>query len=242
MLCLTLAGCAGERAAAPPPQPPAPAPTAWQGGLALKWVRTSAEYRALALQVYADATAHVAAAAAGRTPRTWAVILDADETILDNSLESKERDAEGRRFAPAGWSAFVKRRVSTPVPGARGFLESVRSQGGIVAVVTNRDEDQCEDTRENLRGESLPFDVVLCQPVGASRDKSPRFERVASGDATPGTGPLDVVAYVGDNILDFPGASQALRDAPEEALADFGRRFFLLPNPVYGSWERNADR
>jgi 5'-nucleotidase (lipoprotein e(P4) family) len=221
---------------------PAPGVEPWRGGLALKWVRTSAEYRALALQVYAAASAHVASAAAGRAPRTWAVVLDADETILDNSLESRERDADGRRFEPATWAAFVKRRVSTAVPGAQAFLEGVRSAGGVIAVVTNRDEDQCEDTRENLSALRLPFDVVLCQPKGAARDKTPRFERVASGDATPGTGPLDVVAFVGDNILDFPGASQALRDAPNETLRDFGRRFFLLPNPVYGSWERLPDR
>jgi acid phosphatase len=170
------------------------------------------------------------------------VILDADETILDNSLEAKERVAEGRRFEAAAWSAFVRRRVSTAVPGARSFLESVRNLGGVIAVVTNRDESLCHDTRENLLAEGLAFDVVLCRPDGGSSDKAQRFERVASGQATPGTGPLDVVAFVGDNILDFPGGSQALRDAPDEALADFGRRFFLLPNPVYGSWERVPQR
>jgi len=224
------------------PAPPAAAAERWQGGLGLKWVRTSAEYRALALQIYADAGAHVASAAAGRAPRSWAVVLDADETILDNSLESRERNADGRRFEAAGWAAFVRRRVSTAIPGARAFLESVRAQGGVIAVVTNRDEELCEDTRENLRAEALPFDAVLCRPDGGPSDKNPRFERVASGDATPGTGPLDVVAFVGDNILDFPGGSQALRDAPQDSLADFGRRFFLLPNPVYGSWERLPER
>jgi acid phosphatase len=169
------------------------------------------------------------------------VILDADETLLDNSLEAKERAAQARRFEASNWAAFVKRRVSTAVPGARAFLEAVRAQGGVVAVVTNRDEELCDDTRENLRAEALPFDVVLCRREGQS-EKGPRFERVASGEATPGTGPLEVVAYVGDNILDFPGGSQALRDGAEGALDDFGERFFLLPNPVYGSWERNAER
>lgn len=205
-------------------------------------MRTSAEYRTLTLQVYAGAAAWVSSAAAGRAPRSWAVILDADETMLDNSLEAKERAAEGRRFEAPTWAAFVKRRVSTAVPGARSFLEAVRAQGGVIAVVTNRDEDLCDDTRENLRGEALPFDVVLCRAQGGPSAKGPRFDRVAAGEATPGTGPLEVIAFVGDNVLDFPGGSQSLRDAPEDALADFGRRFFLLPNPVYGSWERSPER
>lgn len=235
-----------ERASAPPPRPPTPAaspsPEPWRPGLGLKWVRTSAEYPILARQVYGDAAAHVAQASQGRVPRTWAVILDADETILDNSLESKQRAAEGRAFTRDAWSAFVRRRISTAIPGARGFLESVRDRGGIIAVVTNREEGVCEDTRENLRAESLPFDVVLCRPPEGPGDKQPRFDRVAAGEATPGTGPLEVLAFVGDNVLDFPGGSQALRDAPEERLSAFGKRFFVLPNPVYGSWERLPDR
>jgi predicted secreted acid phosphatase len=45
-----------------------------------------------------------------------------------------------------------------------------------------------------------------------------------------------VVAFVGDNIQDFPGQSQAIRERAEEAFAEFGARFFVLPNPMYGSW------
>jgi 5'-nucleotidase (lipoprotein e(P4) family) len=231
-LALLAAGCAAQRAVAPPPAAPAPSP-------ALKWVRTSAEYRALTTQIYREATIAVTRRAGGLAPRTWVVIADADETLLDNSLEAKER--AGRRFEPSSWAAFVRRRVSTAVPGARAFLDAVRGQGGLVAVVTNRDEELCDDTRENLRAEALAFDVVLCR-VGGHSPKGPRFERVASGEATPGTGPLEVVAYVGDNIQDFPGGSQAVRDGPESALEAFGERYFLLPNPVYGSWERNAER
>jgi len=231
---LLVAGCATHRVTASAPASPA--------ALAIKWVRTSAEYRALATQIYREAAVVVARRALARAPRTWAVILDADETLLDNSLEAKERAAEGRRFEPSTWARFVKRRVSTAVPGARPFLEAVRAHGGVIAVVTNRDEHLCHDTRENLRAEGLPFDVVLCRPQNGPSEKGPRFGRVASGEATPGAGPLEVIAFVGDNILDFPGGSQALRDAPETSLADFGERFFLLPNPVYGSWERNPER
>lgn len=206
------------------------------------WARTSAEYRALALQVYRLARDRVLAAAASRSPRSWAVILDIDETVLDTSLYARERMAVGAGFDDASWTEHVRRRVDRAIPGARDFLETVRAQGGVIALVTNRREPICEDTRRNLESESLPYDVLLCRPEGGSGDKGPRFQRVEGGDALPDLGPLEVLAYVGDNILDFPGGAQSLRDAPDESLDAFGARFFILPNPVYGSWERNPDR
>ena len=33
--------------------------------------------------------------------------------------------------------------------------------------------------------------------------------------------------------------TQAIRERGDDAFADFGARFFVLPNPMYGSWERN---
>jgi len=62
---------------------------------------------------------------------------------------------------------------------------------------------------------------------------------VARGATPVGLPPLDIVAVVGDNIQDFPGQSQAIRKQGDEAFAPFGARFFVLPNPMYGSWERN---
>ncbi len=236
VLALLLTGCAPQRVAGPPAPPVArPAPN-----LALKWVRTSAEYRALTVQVYRNAAARVETAAASRARGSWAVILDADETILDNSLYAKERG--GLPHEDTAWAAWVRRREAGAVPGARAFLDAVRSRGGIVAVVTNRDEGLCDDTRANLQALGLGFDVVLCRPTGGPGDKGARFEDVARGASVPEAGPLEVLAWVGDNIHDFPGGSQALRDAPDEDLAGFGTRFFVLPNPIYGSWEHSPDR
>jgi predicted secreted acid phosphatase len=80
---------------------------------------------------------------------------------------------------------------------------------------------------------------MLCAPVGGPSDKGPRFEAVARGTTPVGLPPLEVVAFVGDNIRDFPGLGQAIRAQPDAAFAPFGTRFFLLPNAMYGSWERN---
>ncbi|HET7746393.1 MAG TPA: 5'-nucleotidase, lipoprotein e(P4) family, partial [Vicinamibacteria bacterium] len=73
--------------------------------------------------------------------------------------------------------------------------------------------------------------------------KNPRFERVQKGTAAEGLPPLEVLLWIGDNIQDFPGLRQdVVRADPEAALAPFGTRYFAIPNPMYGSWERNPPR
>ena len=65
-----------------------------------------------------------------------------------------------------------------------------------------------------------------------------RFRAVQAGTAPSPLPPLEVVMWVGDNVGDFPGATQAIRTQPQAAFAEFGRGWFVLPNPMYGSWER----
>lgn len=211
---------------------PAPLPDA------VHWVRNSAEYRASALQAYRLAGSRIEQLAAGRTSGAWAVILDADETLLDNSAYQKERAAHGLGFTPESWRVWVARREARAIPGAADFLRRVHGLGGVVAVVTNRTKSECPDTELNLAAEELVADAVLCRPDAGPGDKQPRFDQVAQGRAAPGLPPAEVLMWVGDNILDFPGLGQAARATPE-GLADFGQRFILLPNPMYGSWERN---
>jgi predicted secreted acid phosphatase len=78
---------------------------------------------------------------------------------------------------------------------------------------------------------------MLCRLDGTPSDKNPRFEAVATG-LTPASGtPLDIVAFVGDNILDFPRLAQSIKAQGLPAFTDFGVRYFLVPNPMYGSWQ-----
>ena len=106
-------------------------------------------------------------------------------------------------------------------------------------IVTNRSAAECPDTEAVFRAHGLVQDALLCRPAGGPSDKNPRFEAVARGTTGTGLPPLEVVAFVGDNIQDFPEGSQAVRGRGDEAFAAFGARFFLLPNPMYGSWEKN---
>ena len=231
--------------ARPVPATGAPAPAAAAAGRRLpndvRWVRGSAEYRALALQTYRAASERLAERSRGLAPGAWGVILDADETVLDNSEYQRRRALVDSGFTEPTWSAWVRERAAAAVPGAVDFTRRVRALGGRVAIVTNRAEAVCDDTRENLRAVGVEADVVLCQPTGSPSDKNPRFLRVQQGTAAPGVPPLTVVAWVGDNIQDFPALTQAARD-DAAALANFGVRWFVLPNPMYGSWERLPDR
>jgi 5'-nucleotidase (lipoprotein e(P4) family) len=243
---LALALLAGCRTAAPvpAPRPPtapvaAPAPAPFRAPEAIRWSRDSAEHRALFLQVYRAATAYVEQEAARRAAGTWAVILDADETTIDNSLYQLERARAGKPFDAESWRAWCARREATPLPGAAAFLSRVRTLGGRIAIVTNRTVAECPDTEAVFLAHGLAYDLMLCRPDGGPSDKDPRIEAVARGTTPAGLPPLDIVAVVGDNIQDFPGLSQAIRTQGDDAFVPFGARFFVLPNPMYGSWERN---
>jgi predicted secreted acid phosphatase len=129
----------------------------------------------------------------------------------------------------------VNERAAIAIPGAPEFTQRVHSLGGRVVIVTNRAMSLCDATRANLKAVGVEADLVLCQPPGES-NKNPRFERVQAGTAASGFAAATVVEWIGDNSLDFPGMSQESRGDPA-AFSQFGKRYFILPNPMYGSWQ-----
>lgn len=224
-------------ACASPPRPqPVPAAVTRND---IHWVRSSAEYRGIAIEIYRDAADQLPALTANLPRERWAVILDADETVLDNSL-SERRNADAHlQFTDSGWTRWVHQAAATAVPGAVDFVRQVHALGGRVAIVTNRVDSLCAVTRTNLVQVGIAADIVLCESAQGS-DKNARFDAIERGTAAPGLPALTVVEWIGDNIQDFPHLTQAIRDQPG-AYADFGRRYFLLPNPMYGSWEHNPE-
>jgi 5'-nucleotidase (lipoprotein e(P4) family) len=232
VLILLLLAC---RTAAPAPQTaPAAVSSTVTAALpgALHWFRSSAEYRAATLQAYRLAAQRLDEIAGDLQPGTWAVSLDADETILNNSQYQKELAETGARFESATWNAWVRREAAPAIPGAAGFLDSIRKLGGKIAIVTNRGEEVCDATRSNLRKVGLIYDVVLCQPRGASGEKEPRWDMVTGGTASSDLPPLRLVLWVGDNIQDFPDLDQTLRTRSDEVLR--GLRSALLRDPEPG--------
>ena len=215
------------------------------------WVQTSAEFRILARTAFARAAAVLDAALAdnGWTAALEqtepfaalppAVILDIDETVLDNSPFQGRLIADRTIFDRDLWTEWTKRREAPPVPGAPDFLAYAVSRGVTVFYVTNRDVSQEEDTRQNLLDLGLPvradIDVVLTRNENGwtSSDKGARRAHVCKD--------FRVLLLVGDDLGDFISGS---RDTLETRtrLADIHSaywedRWILIPNPMYGSWE-----
>jgi 5'-nucleotidase (lipoprotein e(P4) family) len=205
----------------------------------IKWVRDSREYATLTRQVYRVAGERVVAAAKTvQRGRPWAVVMDLDETVLDNSAYQLEVASYGTPFDSASWNAWARRGEAGVVPGAAEFIETVRAAGGRLAFVSGREESTAEATRANLERLGLwtEGDRLCLRDAAATYTKRMRREEVRSGlgrCAWDGQ-PVSVLAYVGDTMADFP-------DADEDTGA-FGERYFLLPNPMYGTWERAVTR
>ena len=219
---------------------PEPPPVA-SCGLGIKYMRDSEEYATLARQVY-----RVAGDAVDRKHPAatvpWAVVLDIDETALDNSTYQLERAAYERPFDLASWSAWVERRQAPAIPGVKGFVDRVRLAGGHVAWITNRDASLIDATRANLKAVGLwNGDDHLC---GQKTDypKAQRRRDVVTGSGECGwpNKPMRVIAFVGDQIGDFPAASELIPGAGTDDA--FGKTCFLLPNSMYGDWASHVTR
>ena len=213
-------------------------------GLQVKYVRDSEEYATLTRQIYRTALAAVREAQRNTFDQTpWVVVLDVDETALDNSAYELERETYWVPFDDETWNAYVARRESGAVPGAREFVHSVRAAGGRIAWITNRDEAVRDDTRENLRRVGLWQDSDRLCPQSSREDtKAVRRREVVTGTGRCSWDgrPVRILAFIGDALGDFPAAGEDIAEAGNDAA--FGSRFFLMPNPMYGTWTRRVTR
>ncbi|MBZ0112178.1 MAG: hypothetical protein K8J08_06950 [Thermoanaerobaculia bacterium] len=206
---------------------------------AVVWVATAPEYLGSVHQTYWTAQQRLDELRRGHEAGNWGVVLDIDETVLSNVQYEIESLRLGRTFDDVSWNEWCRRQEATVLPGVIPFLERVRSLGGRIALVTNRQAMVEEATRANLVAEGVPFDILLTKV--SESDKSARLEAVRSGTAHPDFGPLEVVLYFGDQVGDFPWPIEDTTLAGTGGEPhDFGERFLLLPNPIYGKWQRNT--
>jgi 5'-nucleotidase (lipoprotein e(P4) family) len=209
--------------------------------LGIKYMRDSEEYATLARQTYRLAGEAVTRAAGSAGP--WAVVLDIDETALDNSTYELERAAYGLPFDALSWNAWVERRNATAVPGAVEFVRLVRRATGHVAWISNREVAVIDATRANLKTADLwNDDDRLCLQKTPQHTKGDRRREVVGGKgdcAWPAT-PMRVVVFVGDQLGDFPESTEQIPQAGNDSA--FGRTCFLLPNSMYGAWTSRVTR
>ena len=258
-----LVGCAGEpkrhsasRATTPPaPVPAAPAPN--DNLNAVLWTQTAIEHDLIYREVYRSAGEKLLAAL---KDRKWdalaknerkhplknlkpAVILDIDETVLDNSPYQAQLIANGAEYNEATWAEWCRSKSARALPGALEFAEAAAKRGVTVFYLSNRAQDLTEATLDNLRQLGFPIargeDVFLglgtvvqgCEQNGT--EKGCRRELIGRTHR--------VLLQVGDQIGDFvdvlANTADGRRSAVEPYAGWIGERWFVLPNPTYGSWE-----
>jgi acid phosphatase len=213
------------------------------------WVQTSAEFWALTSTTYASAQAVLAQA---KIQKSWsaaleqqpgyeslppAVIMDLDETVLDNSPSEAQLVLDRTVYQQDAWNAWVHTVAAAAIPGAQSFISGAEKTGVKVFFVTNRTLSEQEDTLKNLAalGITAADDTVLCSGEnGWTSDKTARRAEIAKA--------YRILLLVGDDMNDF--VSTATLTPPQRlALAKthadrWGKSWILLPNAMYGSWER----
>ena len=203
--------------------------------MATLWIQRSAEFQALSHQAYNVAKMMFDSdLQKGDTGKKRAVIVDIDDTVLDNSpFESGIVD---NNFGyPTGWGDWCNAGIAKALPGTVEFLKYVVSKGGDVFYLSNRKVKYKEGTMKNLKALGFPQvtdDRMLLREK--TSDKEPRREIVRKEHR--------VVLLLGDNLNDFDNIFRKKnlddRSAAVEQIKDqFGSKFIVLPNPMYGDWE-----
>jgi 5'-nucleotidase (lipoprotein e(P4) family) len=257
-----LAGCA-TTAPAPPVAAPQPTPVAAPISVpandnlnAVVWTQTAIEHDLIYLQTYRDAQSQLLAAlkdrhwdALGKDDRVApikglkpAVVLDIDETVLDNSPYQARLIRSGGEYNEADWAAWCKEEAAHALPGAVQFTQFAAKHGIAVIYITNRAKDLDAVTLANLRKVGLPVsgpDAFLglgtfvegCEQIGTQ--KSCRRQLISRK--------YRVLMQFGDQIADLVTVIANNPAGRRQAMAPYtkwiGTRWFVLPNVTYGSWE-----
>ncbi len=218
---------------------------------AVLWVQTSAEYDFACRQIYrlgglnldkalSDPTWTAALEQTGAYESLPpAVILDADETALDNSAFEAMLIQETEEYNKPLWYAWAERASAGAVPGAREFVQHALEQGVEVFFVTNRDHAIEEPTVRNLRdqfGPAVTGENVLTRGEKEewTSDKTSRRAYVAAGHR--------ILLLIGDDYNDFAYLGELPPEERLEAAREYsdnwGTKWIILPNPMYGGWEQ----
>jgi acid phosphatase len=238
-----------------PAQAPAQAPPANDLLNAVLWMQRSVEYKATTLGAFALARIRLEQAL---TDANWtaapkeqtgayqalppAVILDIDESIVDNSGYQAWMTLNDTLFDPKTWNAYVNTVTSLAIPGAVEFAQYADARGVKVFYISNRTAEEEPATRKNLEKLGFPLgstvDTMLMtrkQPDWGSA-KSTRRAYVAKN--------YRVLLNIGDNFGDFVDeyrGTEAERLKVFEQYKDrWGREWIMIANPSYGSFESAA--
>ncbi len=195
--------------------------------------QNAAEYRALCFQAYNIADIRLNDALKRASARPMAIILDIDETVLDNIPFQAEAIKGGFGY-PEGWAEWMEQANAEPLAGAVDFLHRAEKVGVEIFYVSNRKEVFKQATIRNLSQKGFPFaDEAHVLLRTSSNEKQSRRNKIADQ--------FDVIMLIGDNLADFDGIFEGVgakerMNRVYDRSSLFGSRWIVLPNSVYGNW------
>ena len=199
------------------------------------WYQNAAEVDALYQQGYNVATNKLKELLKQPTDKPYSIVLDIDETVLSNIPFQVKMIKDGTAFNPKLWDEWVQKAEATPVAGAKEFLQFADKNKVQIYYISDRTDAQIDATIKNLEAQGLPVqgrDHLMFKKEG-DKSKEGRRQEVLKH--------TNLVMLFGDNLVDFAEfstKSEADRDKMFEQLkAEFGDKFIIFPNPMYGSWE-----
>ncbi len=220
---------------------------------AVTYVQNSAEFALLSEQTYRMALSQlyvgmedpnwtadeVQIVEGGFHSKPPAVILDCDETVLDNSAFNARNILHKQDYESEIWNAWCQEGQADAIPGALDFIRRTEALGVKVFYITNRRDVVKAATIRNLKALGFPADetTVLTKndDLGRGDDKVSRRAMVAKD--------YRIVLLIGDSMSDLCTGmdvynTKRRNEVALEKTSMLGSRWIMLPNPVYGSWQR----
>lgn len=203
--------------------------------LAVNWQQTSGEVNALRSQAFNSAKKSIDNIVKNTTKKPYAVVLDIDETVLDNAPHAGYLIKEAEKFTNENFNEWCNKAKAKPIAGAVDFTNYAQKKGVEVFYVSNRDTKVIDATLKNLREVGLANPdrehVILKQ---STNNKEQRWDTIKEN--------YNLVMYCGDNLGDFP--EHTANKTPEERVKiankcanKFGEYYIILPNALYGDFE-----
>ena len=202
------------------------------------WFQNSPENKALYYQGYNIAKLRLEQFAKAKSQKPKAVVVDIDETMLDNSPFQAQEVIDNKDFTSDFWAEWSALGRAKALPGAIEFSRFCDSLGVTLFYISNRKTNEQESTIRNL--DSLGFAFAKPEYLLLKENESSKKARREKVSAE-----FDIVMLVGDNLNDFSEVFESRGDdwgvsLVEQYRCEFGNRYIILPNPMYGEWEKDV--
>lgn len=207
------------------------------------WIQNAGEAKALYYQAYNIAKLRLDEdLRLNKSKLSRAIVVDADETVIDNSPYQAQNYNQNKSFTSKSWNNWVNLANAPATPGSIEFLNYASKKGVTVFYITNRDHSLKDSTFKNLKELGFPIKIENLMMKTTTSSKKARRAVVTKDHR--------IVLLIGDNLIDFSEIFEHLPTDERISIvkdnkSKFGKSFIMLPNPMYGDWEKalyNYDR